>query len=75
MIKFFIIPAMVVMSIKFIFIKLIFHHAGSTCQKFSLCTPLGATRDGKSSTREFEFESLFLSLSHKSLSSGFWFSS
>jgi hypothetical protein len=30
---------------------------------------------GKSSTREFEFESLFLSLSHKSLSSGFWFSS
>ena len=35
MIKFFILPAMVVMNIKLIFIKLIFHHAGTTCQKFS----------------------------------------
>jgi hypothetical protein len=34
MIKLFIIPAMVVMNIKLMFIKLIFHHAGSTCQKF-----------------------------------------
>ena len=34
----FIIPAMVLMSILYIF-----HHAGSPCQKFSFCAPLGAT--------------------------------
>ena len=34
----FIIPAMVVISIPYIF-----HHAGLPCQKFSFCAPLGET--------------------------------
>jgi hypothetical protein len=43
MIKFFIIPAMVVMNIKLMFIKLVFNHAGLTCQKVFPSSPLGAT--------------------------------